>query len=688
MRKGKDIKDSLRFASMVFDEEKMKKYLPKDIFTEFLQCRNRGGELTLKIANAMASAMKNWALSLGVTHFTHWFQPMTGITAEKRESFLYPDGKGGAIMEFCGKELIKGESDASAFPSGGLRATFEARGYTAWIPTSNAFIKDKVLCIPTAFCSYNGEALDKKTPLLRSCEAINKECLKFLSLLGDKRNTVKVSIGAEQEYFLLDKKLCDKRKDLLYLNRTVFGAPPPKGQQVGEHYFGPLNQRVLDFTQEVEKSLWELGILSKINHNEVAPSQHELAPYFSDADIALDNNQITMEIMKKVASSQGLCCIFEEKPFAYVNGSGKHVNWSLRTDKGENLLECGNTPKENTRFLLTITAVISAVHKHQDLLRLSVCGWGNDKRLGSHEAPTSVISVYLGEELTGILDAIAEGREESKRAGCKIQLGVKGLPPLPVDSSDRNRTSPFAFTGNKFEFRMPGSASSIAGPILILNTIIAEEFRLLAIELEEKGKDTQSIKEIIARRVREHRAIIFNGNNYADEWKTEAKKRGLLFLESSTQCIPYYSSDKNLKLFERHGVLSKKEIIARQEILEEQYFTSLKTEGAVMLEMVKRDILPAVEGYLSLLFSNLKQSQKVNTKSEIYQGKIEEIEKLYHKISSLSKSLGQLLEKQQKGEEVNEVIDLMKNLRLSCDKLEEIMPRKLWPFPTYGDLLF
>ena len=554
------------FGSMVFNESVMKERLPKDTYKALKRTREQGEPLDPQVANIVANAMKEWAVEKGVTHFTHWFQPMTGITAEKHDSFIYPVENGKVIMEFSGKELIKGEPDASSFPSGGLRATFEARGYTAWDPTSDAFIKDGTLCIPTAFCSYGGEALDKKTPLLRSMDALNKQVMRILHLFGTPANRVNTTVGPEQEYFLIDEAMYKKRKDLVYTGRTLFGAKPPKGQELEDHYFGVIKPRVSAYMKDLDEELWKLGILAKTKHNEAAPAQHELAPIFTTGNVATDGNQLTMEIMKKVASKHGLYCLLHEKPFAGVNGSGKHNNWSICTDTGINLLEPGESPEENAQFLLFLTAILEAVDKHQDLLRLSVASAGNDHRLGSSEAPPAIISVFLGDELTGILESIENKSEYDQKDAAEMNIGVDVLPKFPKDATDRNRTSPFAFTGNKFEFRMLGSTVSIACPNMILNTIVADTLCRYADRLEKAEDFNKELNHIIRHSYRDHKRIVFNGNNYAPEWVEEAKRRGLLNLESAADALPYYKHPENIELFEKYGVLSGTEIVSRCEI--------------------------------------------------------------------------------------------------------------------------
>ncbi|NCC90236.1 MAG: glutamine synthetase type III, partial [Spirochaetia bacterium] len=568
------------FGSSVFNDEAMREYLAKDTYRQLKETIREGKELNLAIANQVAHAMKEWALSKGVTHFTHWFQPMTGITAEKHESFISPAKDGHAVMEFSGKELIKGEPDASSFPSGGLRATFEARGYTAWDPSSYAFIKENTLCIPTAFCSYSGEVLDKKTPLLRSMEVISREALRILKLFGKTEvRRVLTTVGPEQEYFLIDKSLYLKRKDLIHTGRTLLGSRPPKGQEMEDHYFGNLKGRVSAFMRELDEELWKLGILAKTEHNEVAPSQHELAPIFTTSNLAVDHNQLTMEMMKKVADRHGLVCLLHEKPFAGVNGSGKHNNWSISTDTGINLLEPGDNPKDNAQFLLFLVAVIAAVDEYQDLLRVSVASAGNDHRLGANEAPPAIVSMFLGEELTSILDALADGVDCPSKARTSMLLGVNLLPPFPKDTTDRNRTSPFAFTGNKFEFRMLGSSFSVSGPNFVLNTIIADKLSLFADELEKAKDFPCALSALVKETYQKHRRIVFNGNNYAQAWVEEAQKRGLSNHKSTPDALPAFISGKSIALFEKFGVLNETEIHSRYEIVLENYCKTINIEA-------------------------------------------------------------------------------------------------------------
>ena len=683
------------FGSLVFNDSVMKERLPKDTYKALKKCIAEDQSLTIDVANVVANAMKDWAVKQGVTHFTHWFQPMTGITAEKHDSFITPTPDGGVIMEFSGKELIKGEPDASSFPSGGLRATFEARGYTAWDPTSFAFIKDGILCIPTAFCSYNGQALDKKTPLLRSMEAINTQAVRILKLFG-KTDVKKVvsTVGPEQEYFLIDRADYEARPDLLFTGRTLFGARPPKGQELDDHYFGAIKTRIVSYMKDLDEELWKLGILAKTKHNEVAPAQHELAPIFSTTSVATDHNQLTMEMMKKVAQRHGMVCLLHEKPFAGVNGSGKHNNWSIATDTGKNLLEPGNSPYDNAQFLLFLASVIKAVDEHQDLLRISVASAGNDHRLGANEAPPAIVSMFLGDELTGILEAIAEDRSYSKRAKCNVEIGVHVLPALPQDSTDRNRTSPFAFTGNKFEFRMPGSTFSIAGINVILNTIVADELMQFADELEKSKDLAKAVKDIVKRTMKEHGRIIFNGNNYSDEWVTEAKKRGLLNLRSTVDALPLFTAEKNVKLFERHKVFTEVEMHSREEILIESYCKILRIESLTMVDMMRKDILPAVTSYIKELTDTA-----VGLKSLGIDSDVSEIKTLTAMHAHATKKLAALesamlstyaLGNGLEGAESyrDKVIPAMTELREVADEMELSTAKKYWPYPTYGDILF
>ncbi len=687
------------FACNVFNEQVMKERLPKDTYKTLKKTVEEGEPLTLSVANVVANAMKEWAVEKGVTHFTHWFQPMTGITAEKHESFISPTNDGKVIMEFSGKELVKGEPDASSFPSGGLRSTFEARGYTAWDPTSYAFIKDNTLCIPTAFCSYSGEALDKKTPLLRSMEAIDKQALRVLKLFGNEDvKKVITTVGPEQEYFLIDKELYKKRPDLMYCNRTLFGAKAPKGQELEDHYFGTIKPRVSAFMKELDQELWKLGVLAKTKHNEVAPAQHELAPIFTTTNIAADHNQLTMELMKVIADKHGLVCLLHEKPFAGINGSGKHNNWSISTDAGINLLEPGDTPSQNAQFLLFLVAIIKAVNEYQDLLRMSVASAGNDHRLGANEAPPAIISIFLGDELTAILESIIEGKDYNDVEKRQMEIGVSVLPKIPRDTTDRNRTSPFAFTGNKFEFRMVGSASSISGPNIILNTIVAEVLSQFADQLEQSDHFTEDLTALIKKTIKNHKRIIFNGNNYSDVWVEEAERRGLLNLKTTPEALPAYIKDKNVKLFERHKVFSKTEIYSRYEIKLENYSKIIHIEATTIIDMVKKDIIPSCFSYLNELATTANHKKALN---ENFDCSVEEnlIEKISNLLSCLYKKLN-VLEKSTidvSGEEdslalakyYRETVFInMQNLRGVVDELETLISKEHWSLPTYGDLIY
>lgn len=684
------------FGSMVFNDSIMKERLPKDIYKALKKTIKEGTHLELDVANVVANAMKDWAVEKGATHFTHWFQPMTGVTAEKHDSFISPCGDGKVIMEFSGKELVRGEPDASSFPSGGLRATFEARGYTVWDITSYAFIKDGTLYIPTAFCSYSGEALDKKTPLLRSMEALDKQALRILRLFGN--NTAKrviTTVGPEQEYFLIDKEKYLKRPDLVITGRTLFGAQPPKGQELEDHYFGSIPPRVSAFMKDLEEKLWEVGVLAKTKHNEVAPAQHELAPIFSTTNISTDHNQLTMELLKSVADKHGLACLLHEKPFAGVNGSGKHVNWSISTDNGVNLLEPGETPYENAQFLLFLTAVIKAVDEYQDLLRVSVASAGNDHRLGANEAPPAIVSMFLGEELTEILEALENGNSYHCKEKHNMEIGVTVLPHFPKDTTDRNRTSPFAFTGNKFEFRMLGSSFSIAGPNIVLNTIVAEILREFADILEGADDFKFELSALIKKTIKEHKRIIFNGNNYSEEWVEEAARRGLSNLKNTVEALPAFISPKSIELFTKHHVFTEKEILSRYDILLENYSKTLRIEAATMIGLVKRDLIPACISYQNEL------TQLLNMKMSLGGYKCELEEQLLGKISGLS---GQLIERLNKLEQVtadakaiNDVLDLakyyrdnvlsaMSELRIIVDELESVVAAKYWPLPAYAEM--
>ncbi len=687
------------FGSLVFNDHVMKARLPKDTYAALKQTVENGQPLDRTIANVVANAMKDWAIEKGATHFTHWFQPMTGITAEKHDSFISPKNDGTAIMEFSGKELIKGEPDASSFPSGGLRATFEARGYTAWDPTSYAFIKNDTLCIPTAFCSYSGEALDKKTPLLRSMEAVNKQGMRIMKLFGhDNVSRVITTVGPEQEYFLIDKPLFNKRKDLFFCGRTLLGAKPPKGQELEDHYFGVIKPRVSAYMKELDRELWKLGIIAKTRHNEVAPSQHELAPLFTTSNIATDHNQLTMELMRRTALNHGFECLLHEKPFAGVNGSGKHNNWSIATDTGINLLEPGDSPWDNAQFLLVLVAVIKAVDDYQDLLRVSVASAGNDHRLGANEAPPAIVSVYLGEELTSILDALENGGLYDKKARTEMEIGVHTLPHIPKDTTDRNRTSPFAFTGNKFEFRMLGSSFSISGPNLVINTIVAESLKQFADILEQTDDFTKTLNELIKSNIIKHKRIIFNGNNYSEEWVNEAKKRGLLNLKSTVSALPCFINEKNVKLFTEHKVFTESEMHSRCDILMENYCKTLNIEALTILEMVKKEIFPAVIAYVKDLCetAEIKQEFIKEIGCELEKNlavKISSLaDSLYKKARKLEEELLIIKERDTVHDQAeyyhDSVLPAMQEMRVVADELESLVGEKYWPYPTYGQLLF
>jgi glutamine synthetase len=685
------------FGSMVFGDAAMKERLPKETYRALKKTIEDGKDLDLSVANVVANAMKNWAIEHGVTHFTHWFQPMTGTTAEKHDSFITPAPNGKVIMEFSGKELIKGEPDASSFPSGGLRATFEARGYTAWDPTSYAFIKDGILCIPTAFCSYGGEALDKKTPLLRSMEVLNDQALRILRLFGNTTaKRVLTTAGPEQEYFLIDREMYEKRRDLKYCNRTLFGAKPPKGQEMDDHYFGSIRPRVSAFMKELDEELWKLGVLAKTKHNEVAPAQHELAPIFTTTNIAADHNQLTMEIMRRVAYKHGLACLLHEKPFAGVNGSGKHNNWSISTDQGENLLNPTDDPHNNLQFLLFLCAVIKGVDEYQDLMRISVASAGNDHRLGANEAPPAIISMFLGDELTDVLESIETGSAYSDKAKCDMQMGVHVLPNFQRDTTDRNRTSPFAFTGNKFEFRMLGSSLSISGPNVVLNTVVAEELRQFADQLEQGSSFEQDVLSIIKQTMHDHKRIIFNGNNYSDEWVEEAEKRGLLNLKSTADCMPYFIHEKNIDLFTRHHIFTKTEMYSRYEILLENYCKTLNIEALTMLQMSKKSIIPAVSAYTKDLSEAALAKQQLGITADTEIRLVEELSSLLgcfiKAVDALDEALLGVKEQDEIGACASyyreHVFTAMQELRGISDTMETMVSKKHWPWPTYGDLLF
>ena len=686
------------FGSLVFDDRVMKMNLPADVYQSLKKTIDEGASLDLSVANAVAMAMKDWAIANGATHYTHWFQPLTGITAEKHDSFISPAPDGNVIMEFSGKELVKGEPDASSFPSGGIRATFEARGYTAWDPTSYAFIKGNTLCIPTAFCSYTGEALDKKTPLLRSMQALNKQALRILRLFGNTdAKAVRSSVGPEQEYFLVDKEMARKRKDIIFTGRTLFGAMPPKGQELDDHYFGVIKPRVAAYMADLNKELWKLGILAKTEHNEVAPAQHELAPIYTTTNIATDHNQLTMEIMQKLADKHGLICLLHEKPFDGVNGSGKHNNWSIATDKGVNLLSPGETPYDNAQFLLFLCAVLKAVDDYQDLLRISVASAGNDHRLGANEAPPAIISVFLGDELDAILDAIENDKAYEGTDKNIMKLGVHVLPKFPKDNTDRNRTSPFAFTGNKFEFRMLGSASSIADANTVLNTAVAESLKIYADRLENAEDFETALHDMIKKTIKDHRKIIFNGNGYDDSWIKEAESRGLKNYRTSADCVPHLIDEKNIKLFENHKIYSRVEIESRCEIMLENYCKCVLIEAKTMVNMAQKQILPAVEAYAADVADaamSKKEFAGVPCKYEtsVVKKLSEDADEICEKAATLEKAAkdtAAIEDYFKQSEAVRDVIlPAMEKLRTYCDDAEKITSKEYWPFPTYEDLLF
>ncbi len=685
------------FGCNVFNEATMKTRLPKNVYKALLKTKQLGIALDTDVAEVIASAMKEWAIEKGATHYTHWFHPMTGVTAEKHDSFISPTPDGRVIMEFSGKELIKGEPDASSFPSGGLRATFEARGYTAWDPTSPAFVKDGSLYIPTAFCSYTGEILDKKTPLLRSMEILSEQAIRVLRLFGNTTCTrVITTVGPEQEYFLVDKKLYDQRKDLMLTGRTLFGAKAPKGQELEDHYFGNIKTRVSEYMKDLDEELWKLGILSKTKHNEVAPAQHEMAPIFTTSNVAADQNALTMEIMKKVALRHGLVCLLHEKPFAGVNGSGKHNNWSMSTNDGQNLLDPGDDPKDNFQFLTFLAAIIKAVDEYSDLLRLSVASAGNDHRLGANEAPPAIISIFLGDELQTIIDALESGKMITENNDKEFVIGVEALPNFPKDTTDRNRTSPFAFTGNKFEFRALGSADTIACTNYILNTIVAKELKTFADELEGSENFAADLNALLVKTIKEHKRIIFNGNGYDESWVEEAKRRGLPNLVSTVDAVPHYTDEKNIRIFEEFKILSRTEIESRTEILLENYSKIINIEALTMIDMSRKQIIPAALDFSKELADSMvsKKSVGVNYDSE---------KKLADKVSSLTNCIleatdtldNKLIDsKEVDGAEANArffrdtVFAAMQELRGVVDELETIMPETVWPFPTYTDLLF
>ena len=688
------------FGSLVFDDRVMKATLSAKVYASLKKTIDEGAKLDISVANAVAVAMKDWAVAHGATHYTHWFQPLTGITAEKHDSFISPSPDGGVIMEFSGKELIKGEPDASSFPSGGLRATFEARGYTAWDPTSYAFIKGKTLCIPTAFCSYGGEALDKKTPLLRSMEALNKQALRILRLFGnDKVKCVRTSVGPEQEYFLVTKEMYDQRPDLRFTGRTLFGAKPPKGQEMDDHYFGVIKPRVAAYMEELNDELWKLGILAKTEHNEVAPAQHELAPIYTTTNIATDHNQLTMEIMQKVAAKHGLVCLLHEKPFAGVNGSGKHNNWSISTDAGVNLLSPGETPYENAQFLLFLCAVIKAVDDYQDLLRISVATAGNDHRLGANEAPPAVVSIFLGDELNAVLEAIETDTPYSGAEKTQMKLGVNVLPKFNRDTTDRNRTSPFAFTGNKFEFRMLGSSNSIACANIMLNSAVAEALKIYADRLEAAEDFEASLHEMIKKTIKDHKHIIFNGNGYDDSWIKEAtENRGLLNYRTTADCMPHLLDKKNVDMLTSHKVFSEAELKSRYEIMLENYCKTIIIEANTMVDMAKTQIAPAVAAYAKEVAktATTKKALDSTIACSYETGLVKRLSALTDRIAikadELENALLDLHTAEDIGTEANAIRDTilakMGELRVPCDEAETITAKKYWPYPTYGDLLF
>ena len=685
-----------RFACRVFDLATMRERLPRDTYREMLRCIHDGVRLDLSVANIVANAMKDWAIEQGATHFTHWFQPMTGITAEKHDSFISPNGNGGILMEFSGKELVRGESDASSFPSGGLRSTFEARGYTAWDPTSYAFIKDDVLYIPTAFCSYGGEALDMKTPLLRSMEAINRQANRILKLFGHQDARAITTVGAEQEYFLVDQAMVDQREDLLLTGRTLLGAKPPKGQELDDHYYGVIKPRVQTFMQELNDELWQLGILAKTEHNEAAPAQHELAPIFTTTNIAVDHNQLTMELMQKVAHRHGMVCLLHEKPFNYVNGSGKHNNWSMATDTGVNLLEPGDTPFENAQFLLFLCAVIQAVDDYQDLLRISVATAGNDHRLGANEAPPAVMSMFVGDELMEILEAIESESDYSSRNAQQLKIGVHVLPRFPKDNTDRNRTSPFAFTGNKFEFRMPGSSMSLAKPNIVINAAVAESLRQYADALEQAKDFTAALHDLIRDTIRAHKRILFNGNGYDDGWIEEAQRRGLSNLRTTPEALARLLDPKNIALFEAHGVYSAAELRSRHEILLGNYTKMIHIEAETLIDMVNCGVLPAVSDFSARLCQNALSKEKyAGTACGYEKARARELSRLSDEIYT---GVNVLAEAVSAADRVDGTLDramhykdyvvtAMEALRAACDTAESMMPHDAWPFPSYTDIL-
>ncbi|MBR2296336.1 MAG: glutamine synthetase III [Clostridia bacterium] len=684
------------FGTMVFDDKEMKKRLPEDIYNSIQNTIKNGKHLDLTVANVVAKAMMEWAIENGATHYTHWFQPMTGITAEKHDSFVSPKGTG-VIMDFRGKELVQGEPDASSFPSGGLRATFEARGYTAWDPSSYAFIKDETLCIPTAFCSYGGEALDKKTPLLRSMEVLGKATMKILKLFGNESVTsVRTTVGAEQEYFLVDREVWEKRPDLVYTGRTLFGARPPKGQELDDHYFGSIKPRVLAYMKELDKELWKLGVLAKTEHNEAAPGQHELAPVFTTTNLATDHNQLTMELMQKIAKKHGLVCLLHEKPFEGVNGSGKHNNWSISTNTGINLLEPGETPYENAQFLLFLSAVIKAVDEYQDLLRISVASAGNDHRLGAAEAPPAIVSIFLGDELMSILEAIENGARYDAKEKEQMRIGVHILPKFPKDTTDRNRTSPFAFTGNKFEFRMVGSSDSIADANTVINTAVTQVLNEFYEVLSSAENFTEALHDLVRDTIKEHKRILFNGNGYDEKWTLEAQARGLSNLRTTPEAIPHLLDPKNVKLFVENKVFSEKELRARCEILLESYSKLINIEALTAVDMSNQLIMPAVSKYTKELAKTIKLKLDLGVDAGYEIEVAKKLSVLNADAYTKTKELEQIIQEVRKmvGAETvarayaERVLTKMAALRAIVDEMESMTAKEYWPMPTYGDLLF
>ncbi len=684
------------FSSYVFDDKQMKARLSESDYSAFHRAVEAGEPLGKELASAVAEAMKNWAIEKGATHYTHWFQPMTGITAEKHDSFIHPDQNGGVIMRFSGKELIKGEGDASSFPNGGLRSTFEARGYTVWDPTSYAFVKDGALCIPTAFCTYAGQVLDKKTPLLRSTKILEEQTARLLAALGKPTKKVTVTVGPEQEYFLIDKAAYLKRKDLIFCSRTLFGAHPPKGQEMADHYYGSIRPRVLAFMEDLDKELWKFGVLAKTRHNEVAPAQHELAPIYTKINVSVDQNQLMMETMKKIAEQHDLICLLHEKPFDGVNGSGKHDNWSLSTAEGENLLEPGKNPQDNLPFLLLLAATMAAVDKHQDLLRLSVADAGNDHRLGAHEAPPAILSMYLGSDLQAIMEAIGADATYTKKSAGKMDMASGVIPSFSKDTTDRNRTSPFAFTGSKFEFRMPGSSCNISCPGMMINLSLAEALDEFSTALEQANDPISCAKELIKSAYNTHKRILFSGNGYSEEWKEEAAKRGLLNLDNTPDALARYDEKKNVKFFEKYGVFSQREITARKEILLENYRKTILIEARTMCEMANREILPAVLRYLNSLCDTVSKLETLKINNESQKTLTQSVASLYEEASAAVKALSDAvphIEREPDSQAAASacrklLVPAMQALRTPCDELEKITDKAYWPIPTYSDLLF